>query len=472
MNPLANLSTNLQNGLRLAFFRKCSLESFIVGLDPFLLLLLVDLLLEIGSGYLLYWPAPEFQIYALPVYTFELACFLMAAWLISKLVRRDNAALQIGVVFYSLSPALILLLTASRYLEERDFESWPDFGLWFGRGVAVYFLILLGRALFLVCGRWRSAAVGVALVLLSVGPAGEWFADYRDFWYPPEEQEAQDGDPYARYKALDAEKLMYRQPVLLEEALNRLRPERKGRIDLFYLGFAGYATEDVFSIEADYIKRLFDERFGTVGHSLNLVNHLDTLEVTPLATATNLAHALKRIGRIMNPDEDVLFLYLTSHGGSDHKLAVEFWPLPLNDISPEQLKAMLDQAGIKWRVVVVSACYSGAFVDALKGPHTLVATAAAHDRTSFGCGSESDFTYFGEAVFKEQLQRRFALIPAFRAAAASIAARERREKLEASWPQLWVDKSMEAHLADLEKSLARLQCEAGRSRAQCAERER
>jgi hypothetical protein len=470
MNPLANLSTNLQNGLRLAFFRQCSPERFIVGLDQFLLLLFVDLLLEIGSDYLLYWPAPEFQIYALPVYTFELACFMMAAWLTSKLVRRESAALQIGVVFYSLSPALILLQAASRYLDEREFESWPELGPWFGRLAAVYLLVLLGRALFLVCGRWRPAA-GMALVLLSAGPAGEWFADYRDFWYPPEEQEAQDGDPYARFKALDAERLMYRQPVLLEEALNRLRPARKGRADLFYLGFAGYATEDVFSIEVDYIKRLFDERFGTRGHSLNLVNHLDTLEEAPLATATNLAQALKRFGRIMNPDEDVLFLYLTSHGGSDRKLAVEFWPLPLNDIAPAQLKAMLDEAGIKWRIIVVSACYSGAFVDALKGPHTLVATAAAHDRTSFGCGSEADFTYFGEAVFKEQLQSRFALVPAFKAAAASIAARERREKLEASRPQLWVGKPMEAHLADLEKSLAPFQCDGRRRPAACAERE-
>ncbi|MBL1264013.1 C13 family peptidase [Methylomicrobium sp. RS1] len=469
MNPLFNLSINLQNGLRLVFFRQCSPERFIVGFDQFFLLLIADLLLEIGSDYLLYWPEPEFQIYALPVYTFELACFLMATWLTSKLVRRENAVLQIGVVLYSLSPVLILLQTASRYLDEREFETWPDFGLWFGRLAAAYFLVLLGRALLLVCGRWRSTAAGVALVLLSAGPAGEWFADYRDFWYPPEEQEEQGGDPYARYKELDAEALLYRQPALLSGALSKLRPQRKRHVDLFYVGFAGFATEDVFSIETDYIKRLFDERFGTAGHSLNLVNHLNTIAETPLATATNLAAVLKRVGKIMDPDEDVLFLYLTSHGDKDHRLAVEFWPLPLNDITPGGLKAMLDEAGIKWRVIVVSACYSGGFVEALQGPNTLVATAAAADRTSFGCGAESDFTYFGEAVFKEQLQSRFSLIPAFKAAAASIAERERREKLEASRPQLWVGKPMEAHLADLEKSLTRFQCEAGRRRAQCAE---
>lgn len=469
MNHFFCLSTNLRNGFRLAFFRKCSLERFVFNRDQFLLLLILDLLLEIGSGYLLNLPRPEFVLYALPVYTFNLACLLIAISLAAKIMRRENAVLQIGIVIYSLSPVLILLLTLSRYLDRVEFKNWPDPGLWFGGLASVYAFVLLGRIFFQICGQLFATASGVALVLLSSVPAEWGFVDYREFWYPREEKEAEGGDPYAKYRELDVETLLYRQPVLLDEALSRLRPQRNRHADLFYVGFASFATEDVFSIEVDYIKRLFDERFGTKGHSVNLVNHLDTLANTPLATATNLAAALKRIGKIMNRDEDVLFLYLTSHGSSDHKLAVEFWSLPLNDITPSQLKAMLDEAGIKWRVVVVSACYSGAFVEALKGPYTLVATAAAQDRTSFGCGSESDFTYFGEAVFKEQLQRQFSMISAFKSAAVSIAEREQREKLEASRPQLWVGKSIEPYLADLEKSLAQFRCGAVRSKARCAE---
>jgi len=461
MSLFYRLSTNLKAGFSLAFFRQCTLERFICGRDPFLQLLLLDLLLEIGSGYVLNWPRPEFQLYALPVYTFDLACLLIALYLAAKVIRRENAVLQIATVIYSLAPVLVLLQTASRYLNDREFAGWPDLGLWFGGAAAVYLLALLGRALLLVCGRLPVTAISVVLVLLSIGPVEWWFADYRDFWYPPEARDSENGDPYAEYKDLDAEALLYRQPALLGEALSRLRSERKQHVDLFYLGFAGFATEDVFSIEVDYIKRLFDQRFDTAGHSLNLVNHLDTLADTPLATATNLAEALKRIGGIMNRDEDVLFLYLTSHGSSDHKLAVEFWPLPLHDLTPERLKAMLDQAGIKWRVIVVSACYSGGFVEALQGPNTLVATAAAADRTSFGCGAESDFTYFGEAVFKEQLQNRFSLIPALKAAAIAIAKREEQEQLEASKPQLSVGSAVGPQLAILEKSLKHSQCRSG-----------
>ena len=68
----------------------------------------------------------------------------------------------------------------------------------------------------------------------------------------------------------------------------------------------------------------------------------------------------------MNPDEDILFLYLTGHGSKNAELSVKFWPLQLNQLSAENLKQMLDEAGINWRVVVISACYSGSFVNGFK----------------------------------------------------------------------------------------------------------
>ncbi len=203
---------------------------------------------------------------------------------------------------------------------------------------------------------------------------------------------------------------------------------------------------------------MLDKRFDTQGHSINLINHLHTLEHTPLATSTNLALTLKRIGKLMNAEEDVLLLYLTSHGSNTHELSVSFWPLALNDITPKKLNAMLDEAGIKWRMIVISACYSGGFVEALQGPTTLVATAAAADKTSFGCGTESEFTYFGEAVFKEQLNRQSSFITALQQASVSIAQREVREKLGASMPQLSIGAAIEPKLKQLDKDMHQHQC--------------
>ena len=107
---------------------------------------------------------------------------------------------------------------------------------------------------------------------------------------------------------------------------------------------------------------------------------------------------------MLDPDEDVLFLYLTSHGSEDHRLAMQFWPLQLDDIDPRMLKQMLDESGIKWRVIVISACYSGGFVEPLKDDHTMIVTAADAFHQSFGCGSTSDFTYFAKAYFDEALR--------------------------------------------------------------------
>jgi hypothetical protein len=135
-----------------------------------------------------------------------------------------------------------------------------------------------------------------------------------------------------------------------------------------------------------------------------LVNNPSTIDDLPLANRHNLASALDAIGGRMKANEDLLFLYLSSHGDSDHRLTVQFSPLGMDDLSPATLKTMLGHAGIRYRVVVVSACYSGGFLDVLKDDDSLIITASLRDRTSFGCGADRDFTYFGEAYFRDSLK--------------------------------------------------------------------
>ena len=439
--------------MRLGFFLPCKLSDFRFSLDQLALLVMLDLLLEVVSDYAQVLPKPEFNLYALPTYTLNLACFFLAVYLIGKLLRRDFAALQIGVMVYSFGPLSIVLdkALAHPYIQS------VSYNLWLSHLFSIYVIAILGRVLYLVSGRlkWLTAAALVLMtVALSVPPV--FFGKYAPFWFAEEMQD--ETDPYAEYRALDAEALMYSQPAILDKALAQLQPQRKKITDIFFVGFAAYATEDVFSKEVDYIKQLLEERFDTKGHSINLINHLHTLDHTPLATSTNLAITLKRIGKLMNAEEDVLLLYLTSHGSKDHQLSVSFWPLALNDITPEKLNAMIDEAGIKWRMIVISACYSGGFVKALQGPTTLVATAAAADKTSFGCGTESEFTYFGEAVFKEQLNRQSSFITALQQANVSIGQREVREKLGASMPQLSVGAAIEPKLKQLDKDMHQHQC--------------
>jgi hypothetical protein len=250
---------------------------------------------------------------------------------------------------------------------------------------------------------------------------------------------------------VDTEQTYYAQPRLLDEALAALKPGRRGVTDLYFLGFAGTATQDVFLKEARAAQRLFDERFGTQARSLLLANNPRTVADTPIASASNLRRALAGMARKMNVDEDVLFLFMTSHG-SPHRFSIDFPALALDDLSDRELRQMLDASGIRWRVLVISACYSGSFIDALKDARTLILTAAAANRASFGCGSEEDFTYFGDAFINTALRRDRSFVAAFEDAKQIIARREAEEKLRPSKPQIYLGAAMKAKLAELERA--------------------
>jgi hypothetical protein len=117
-------------------------------------------------------------------------------------------------------------------------------------------------------------------------------------------------------------------------------------------------------------------------------------------------------------------VYMTSHGARDFKLAASHWPLEVPPLSPAELRAALDKAGIRHRVIAVSACYSGGWVDVLAEDHTLVMTAADATHTSYGCGQLSELTFFGRAMFDEQLRSTRSFEEAFARAVPVIQQRE------------------------------------------------
>ena len=139
--------------------------------------------------------------------------------------------------------------------------------------------------------------------------------------------------------------------------------------------------------------------------------------------------------------------------GRARELEVSFSPLELEPITPEDLRTVLDAAGIKWRVVVISACYSGSFVTALKDERTLVITASDAEHSSFGCGSESDFTYFGKAYFDEALRHGASFIDAFAQARVTIHRREETEGETPSNPQIAIGRGIERQLQRFEEQM-------------------
>ncbi|MBB3102499.1 C13 family peptidase [Azomonas macrocytogenes] len=221
---------------------------------------------------------------------------------------------------------------------------------------------------------------------------------------------------------------------LLEEAIARLPHSTPAR-ELYALTLAGDGQQSVFLREADYVAKLLHERFAARG-TITLINHREHLADRPMATRQSLARAIQALAE-RSGREDLIFLYFTSHGSEDHELTLEQPRLALENLPANGLARLLEPLADRDKVIIVSACYSGGFINPLKNRHTLIMTSARTDRASFGCTETSNLTYFGQALFAEALQQTKDLKQAFELARKKIAEREQAARYSPSDPQLW-----------------------------------
>jgi len=113
----------------------------------------------------------------------------------------------------------------------------------------------------------------------------------------------------------------------------------------------------------------------------------------------------------MDREPDLLALILTSHG-SPAGVAVQAGRR-VEILSPRALAGLLDGAGVRHRIVIISACYSGVFLGPLANDDSLVITAADSEHSSFGCQDKVKWTYFGDAFFNTALRHTADLRQAF-----------------------------------------------------------
>lgn len=230
-----------------------------------------------------------------------------------------------------------------------------------------------------------------------------------------------------RLARANAEIALYKQPALLADALRGIAPRNADGINLYLLAVAGDGSQEVFRREVEFVRKQFDADFGTRGRSLTLINSRTTAGSVPMASVTSIRQAVGALATAMDKERDILFLYVTSHGSKDAGINLGLTGMELPALEPRELAALLKDAGIRWKVIVLSACYAGGFIEELRDPQTLVMTAARHDRRSFGCADENEFTYFGRAYFKEALPQSASFEEAFSTAAGLIAEWEDRD---------------------------------------------
>ncbi|WP_326525620.1 C13 family peptidase [Sphingomonas sp.] len=235
----------------------------------------------------------------------------------------------------------------------------------------------------------------------------------------------------------------------LATALAAVQPQRRGVVDAYVLSVA-LDSDPVFGREAREAAKVLSRRYDAAGRTIVLAGSDGSKDSDlPRGSPDNIAAALARVAEAMDVREDVLVLYTTSHGAP---LGIVY-----NDadqgygaVSPTRLWQMLSDLGIANRLVFVSACYSGVFVPMLSSHGSVVVTAASAERSSFGCVSDNDWTFFGDALVNHALRRPQPLAAAVGEATATIAKWEGDHQLLPSEPQASFGAGAAGWLAALE----------------------
>jgi hypothetical protein len=423
----AGLVRNLASGFALLGLRRLSPEHFVRSFDQLLVLLLLNLLVWAGLDSLHAEAGSQLALDAVYGWAFYLLAGLIGCALVARAQSRETDTRALLVPALAVSPYVLVLLWLLGDVPE--VSDRPVVALL----VAAAYLSVLGlRVLGAAYGRVRARAAVVAILLIVAAPwvMASFDLDTR-LWLTDEPEETQPDDSDA------TESILYDQPARIAAAVERVAPRSPGKAGVFFLGFAGYGEQGIFKREALFAEQIFADRMGSGERSVQLINDDEDRDSYPLATVSGLQQALKLMASRMDTEEDILVLMLTSHGSAEG-LAVSNGTLPLLQLGPADLRQVLDESGIKWRVVVVSACYAGVFLDALKNDTTLVVTAADAEHSSFGCDENRDLTYFGEAFLRDSLPAAASVEDAFKNATVLIRRREAAERKIHSNPQLFV----------------------------------
>jgi hypothetical protein len=426
----------------------------IQGRDPTIALLMVLLLgFWIAVEPLLRSRALAFTPYPLPALAWIAVGTLGLAWLLSRLSRpRLEFRRTLVLTLFALPLAMFGSLAAEKLV-----------GQWFYvliGGIALYGLLYFTLGLRALTGGRQFRAVLIGAIATAAFVYGvDYLRVNPSLWIRADENlSALDGGG-AEWAQMS--RVQFGQQARIDAEIAKVAANATPAPEVFFLGFAGYGMEQVFAREIELAASVVGARYDAGARSLLLVNDRRDLMKWPLASEAALRHALKRLGDIVG-EEDILFLALSSHGERDAAIKITNAGLVPSRLRAEALAEMLRESGIQWKVVIVSACYSGSFVDALADPRTQVITAAASDRKSFGCDDKRQLTYFGEAFYRDALRGAGSLQAAFEAARSELQAKEQRGGITPSMPQARFDAEVERRLASLQVNATRQAADQGR----------
>ncbi len=447
---LGSLLRNLLAGLRVALLLSVDRLRFRIGIGQLLLLFVVSAVIDVFGDYYRAVPPRSFAIEGLGSEIYSGGLLLLGSAIVAVLVRQPQLALSIPLIVLASLPLVQIL----HYV-----PSWLALGpdstevvLAFEYMIVFWIVIVLVRSVVIAFAPppsfvWLRAILAGLLLAMPIWLGNTLFVNHP--WFHGVTDDVPTSG--AEFNA-GSEAVLAAQKYVLDNALDAIADERGGETDLYFVGFAPHGRSDAFREDAEAAQHAMATRWGADGRSIVLVNSPRTLITAPFATVTNLRETLNEIGGAIDPEDDVVMVYITGPTVRNNQVAAEQPPLSLVELGPAGLKQLMEDAGIKWRIVVVSACYSGGFADTLADDYTLVITSTKADAPGFGCDGRTPPTLFGDAFFQQGLAKASTFEAAFEIARAKVAERERAAGYEpASDPQWRLGDEMARKLKNLRK---------------------
>ena len=183
-------------------------------------------------------------------------------------------------------------------------------------------------------------------------------------------------------------------------------------------------------------------------HHLNSQFSLETKPPADQATLQALALSFTQLN--IRPEQDACLFYVSSHGKQGDGVYMK--RVHDGQLTPAQLNTALNwTCGTAPTVVMVSACYSGQFIQPLRADNRIIMTAASAQRPSFGCSEAQEYTFWDGCVI-DNFERSSTWENLYTNVKQCIAQKEQQLGYPASQPQAYFGKNMRGLALDFSAS--------------------
>jgi Peptidase C13 family len=444
------LIQTLFNGLELLRFRRP--ETRLAHLDATVIVLTV-LTLMLAEGvlsFLMNGSPGHIEWLALPDLTFPVLLLIFSCWAAAVTLNQKGLLFELFHDVLSARLITVLILVVVQGLQRKGLGALTGVGLtdWIQQCMELWWLLaVMVRLGFYADTQLKTPKYQTVWVWIAfVGPWLFWLSLFQaaDLW----QADGVESDP-KRYAQAMTEDTFTLQSQMFEGMLDNFEPERPNEEDIYFLGVSGEAGNPLYLNEAERALEAMRDVYGTDGRAGILANNASNNARYPFATHSNIEATLNHIAELIDVEDDILFLFLSSRGTQSPSLVLSQPGLILADIDPKGLKKALDDAQIKWRIIVISACYSGGFIPSLADSKTLIITSSDGTDKGLGCAPNKNETWFSKIFFEEGLKKSLGITTAFHAT-YEILKKQQGADQYSGLPQMALGEEMKHKLAVLE----------------------